>query len=111
MTDQSDRIIPLSQLEFEDEAIARAKASDWDATQIGALLQHVIRRHAESVTKRGELFAVSVTFDVSADAESNADIRFESRLDRRTRTLVFASGIAAQSDRHLLKATVVYRIG
>ena len=51
-----------------------------------------------------------MTFDVSADAVTGNEIAFESRIDRKTRTLIFASGIAKQNDRHLLKATVVYRI-
>lgn len=111
MTDRTDPTIPLSQLVFERENRARVPANDWDSVQIGALLQHLIRRQAEQALKRGELFSVSVTFDVSADAVPDDDVVFESRIDRRTRTLVFSSGTAMQGDRHLLKATAVYRIG
>ncbi|MEC7288565.1 MAG: hypothetical protein VXW22_00500 [Pseudomonadota bacterium] len=111
MTDQTDLTIPLSQLVFDGDNLARATAKGWDAVQVGALLQHVIRRQAEQALKRGALFSVSVTFDVSADAATDDEIVFESRIDRRTRTLVFSSGTAMQGDRHLLKATIVYRIG
>ena len=110
MTDQSDLIVPLSQLQFDGDNAARMAAQDWNATQTGAVLQHVIQRHAASILDAGEPVIVSVTFDASAAAEANAEMVFESRIDRKTRTLVFASGTAAQGTHHLLKATVVFRI-
>ncbi len=110
MTDQTDRTIPLSQLAFEGDHLARATASNWDTIQIGALLQHVIERHARGQLDDGAPLTVSVTFDVSEPVSDGDEVVFESRIDRRTRTLVFASGTAAQGARHLLKATVVFRI-
>lgn len=110
MTDQTDLTIPISALQFDSDHIARASAMELDTTQVGALLQHVIQRHTTGLLEAGEPLAVSVTFDVSAPATRDQEIRFESRIDRRTRTLVFASGTAVQDGRHLLKATVVYRI-
>lgn len=110
MTTQPDLIIPLSVLEFQGGDKARAVAEDWDTTQIGVLLQHVVTQSATGLLDEGTLHTVSVTFDVSAEAATGSDVTFESRIDRKTRTLIFASGLATQNDRVLLKATIVYRI-
>nr|WP_070960226.1 hypothetical protein [Hyphomonas sp. Mor2] len=111
MTDRTDLIVPLSELEFDGDRIARATAAEWDTIQIGALLQHVINSHVSTELEAGESIVVSVTLDVSEPVASGELVTFESRIDRRTRTLVFASGTATQAGRHLLKATVVFRIG
>ena len=110
MTTQTDLIIPLSALEFASDDQARAVAADWDTTQIGVLLQQVVTRQATGLLTEGSLHTVSVTFDVSAEAATGSEVQFESRIDRKTRTLIFASGIATQGDAVLLKATIVYRI-
>ena len=110
MSKLNDLSIPLSALAFHTDSMAVAPADDWTTIQVGVLLQAVVEHHAKSVLEEGELHAVSVTFDVSADATTGANVAFESRIDRKTRTLVFASGFAKQNDRHLLKATVVFRI-
>ena len=81
-----------------------------DTIQIGGLLQAVIQGHAAAELEDGEPLTVSVTLDVSAAAAPGEEVVFQSRIDRRTRTLIFASGIAAQAGNHLLKATVVFRI-
>lgn len=111
MTQHSDLLVPISQLQFDGTSIARAVAESWDVIQTGALLQHVIRQHTASELAEGTPLAVSVTFDVSEPVQDGEMVTFESRIDRRTRTLVFASGMATQGPRHLLKATVVFRIG
>jgi hypothetical protein len=111
MTQHTDLTVPISQLQFDGSNTARATATNWDVIQAGALLQHVIRTHASGELDGGKPLAVSVTFDVSDPAIDGEEVTFESRIDRRTRTLVFASGIATQGARHLLKATVVFRIG
>lgn len=110
MTQHSDLLVPISQLKFDDPSHASAVAADWDVIQIGALLQHVIRNHALSVLDDGNPRTVSVTFDVSEPVQDGETVAFQSRIDRRTRTLIFASGTATQGTRHLLKATVVFRI-
>lgn len=111
MTHHTDLNLPISQLQFDGGNTARATAANWDVIQTGALLQHVIRTHTSRELDGGKPLAVSVTFDVSDPAIDGDEVTFESRIDRRTRTLVFASGIATQGARHLLKATVVFRIG
>ncbi|MCR9270556.1 MAG: hypothetical protein ACX94B_07620 [Henriciella sp.] len=110
MSKLEDQVIPLSALTFESDAVATATAEAWDVVQVGVLLQAVVQNHASTLLDDGSLHTVSVTFDASSEAISGSDVRFESRIDRKTRTLVFASGLASQGDRHLLKATVVFRI-
>lgn len=110
MSNLNDLTIPLSALDFASDSAASATADDWTTIQVGVLLQAVVEHHARSVLDQGDIHSVSVTFDVSADASTGTQVEFESRIDRKTRTLIFASGIAKQNDRHLLKATVVFRI-
>lgn len=110
MSTHTDLTIPLSALKFDADGAASAIAENWNTTQIGVLLQTVIEQHARAQLKTQSLHFVSVTFDVSAEAALGDHVSFQSRIDRRTRTLIFASGIANQGDRHLLKATVVFRI-
>ena len=110
MTHNSDLLVPISQLEFDSPSQASAIAANWEVIQIGALLQHVVRNHALSELDDGNPRTVSVTFDVSEPVQDGETVAFQSRIDRRTRTLVFASGTATQGARHLLKATVVFRI-
>ena len=110
MSNQTDLTIPLSVLSFQSDGAATAVAESWNTTQIGVLLQTVIEQHAAEQLDGQSLHFVSVTYDVSADVASGTDIQFQSRIDRRTRTLIFASGLASQGDRHLLKATVVFRL-
>lgn len=110
MSNQSDLNIPLSALNFSSDGAATAVAESWNTTQIGVLLQTVIEHHARQQLDAQALHFVSVTYDVSADVASGPDVAFQSRIDRRTRTLIFASGLASQGDRHLLKATVVFRL-
>lgn len=110
MSNLNDLTIPRSALEFTSDSTATATADNWTVIQVGVLLQAVIEHHARSVLNEGDIHAVSVTFDVSAEALTGTQVEFESRIDRKTRTLIFASGIAKQNDRHLLKATVVFRI-
>lgn len=110
MSTQTDLTIPLSALSFQSDEAATAVAGAWDATQIGVLLQTVIQRHALAKLDGQDAHFVSVTYDVSAEPTSGADVAFTSRIDRKTRTLIFASGIAQQGARHLLKATAVFRI-
>lgn len=110
MTNLTDLNIPRSALSFEDPSRATATASDWDTTQIGVLLQSVVQQHAASLVDGAQIHTVSVTFDVSADAAMGDEVQFDSRIDRKTRTLIFASGLARQNGHVLLKATLVYRI-
>ena len=110
MSTQTDLNIPLSALEFADDGAAMAVAETWNTTQVGVLLQTVIERHANAQLDGQVLHFVSVSYDVSADVVAGETVRFQSRIDRRTRSLIFASGLASQGDHHLLKATGVFRL-
>ena len=110
MTQLTDLCIPRSALVFDGIDHASATAADLDTTQIGVLLQAVVQNHAASLVPADEIHTVSVTFDVSAGAAIGAEVQFASRIDRKTRTLIFASGLATQGDENLLKATLVFRI-
>ena len=110
MSTPTDLTVPLSALSFQSDEAATAIAAEWNTTQIGVLLQTVIERHALAQLEDQSVHFVSVTYDVSAESASGEDVQFSSRIDRKTRTLIFASGTANQGPRHLLKATVVFRI-
>ena len=110
MTVLEDLIIRKSALVFDSDSEARVSTEGLSSAELPGLLQAVVEQHAASVLEEGTAHAVSVTLDMSGDAKSGDDVEFRSRIDRKTRTLIFASGVATQSDRHLLKATVVFRI-
>ena len=110
MSTQTDLTIPLSALEFAEDGAASATAENWNTTQIGVLLQTVIERHAEAQLTDQSVHFVSVTYDVSTEPVQGNKVRFQARIDRKTRTLIFASGLASQGDQNLLKATIVFRI-
>ena len=110
MTPLGDLTIRKSDLVFESASEARIALDELTSVETAGLLQAVVENHAASVLESGELYPVSVTLDVSVAAAAGAEVQFSSRIDRKTRTLIFASGVATQNDRHLLKATVVFRI-
>ena len=110
MTTLEDLIIRKSDLTFQSASEASIPAGERTSTQIAGLLQAVVEHHAASLLDGAELYVVSVTLDMSGDADADGQVQFTGRIDRKTRTLIFASGTASQNDRHLVKATVVFRI-
>tara|TARA_B100000749_G_scaffold5493_1_gene4443 strand:- start:1967 stop:2248 length:282 start_codon:yes stop_codon:yes gene_type:complete len=78
--------------------------------QLALDLMAAIRADAEAACAPNTVEMVSVTFDVSSTATDAADIQFEPRIDRRTRTVLFTGGTARQGDQPVMKATAVYRI-
>jgi len=78
--------------------------------QLALDLMAAIRADAEAACAPNAVEMVSVTFDVSSAAAESADIQFEPRIDRRTRTVLFTGGMARQGDQPVMKATAVYRI-
>lgn len=111
MTLDSDLILPFSQLDFADDARATARDVPADHTVIAGLLQHVITAHAASLTDGVEVTLVSVTIDVTGPVPSGVEATFQSKLDRKTRTLIFIGGEATHAGGPMIKATAVYRIG
>jgi len=74
-------------------------------------LQQVVRAYAMSEIEGSVLSPVSVSFDITGDVQPAVATTFKAQIDRKTRTLIFASGIAAQGASPIAKATLVYRIG
>lgn len=73
-------------------------------------LMAAIRADAEAACAPNPVEMVSVTIDVSSAAANDAEVRFEPKIDRRTRTILFTGGMARQGDTPVMKATAVYRI-
>ena len=73
-------------------------------------LMAAIRADAEAICAPNPVEMVSVTIDVSSEAAQGADVTLEPKVDRQTRTILFAGGMAGQGDKPLMKATAVYRI-
>ncbi|MCF6329377.1 MAG: hypothetical protein L3J02_06220 [Henriciella sp.] len=110
MSDIQDLTIPYSSLNFTSESSALLEQSLTEHEVISALLVLVVRRHAQSLIDVGTVIPVSVTVDVTGEAQPGETLKFESSVDRKTRTLVFIGGVAMQGGTRLLKATAVYRI-
>ena len=73
-------------------------------------LMGAIRAAAEELCAPSAVDLVSVTVDVSARIEDAGAATFETRIDRRTRTVLFTGGMARQNGAPVMKATAVYRI-
>lgn len=69
-----------------------------------------IRAAAEKLVAPDMVDLVSVTVDVSSRVDVPGAPVFETRIDRRTRTILFAGGSAAISGKVVMNATVVYSI-
>ena len=110
MASLEDLVIPRSALTFQSASEANFDMGALSPAQLAGLLETVVEHHARSLLEDAELSTVSITTDMSGETEIAGALQFASRIDRKTRTLIFASGIAKQNDRHLLKATVVFRI-
>ena len=73
-------------------------------------LMGAIRASAEELCAPSHVDLVSVTVDVSARIEDASKASFETRIDRRTRTIVFAGGSALVGEKVVMTATAVYSI-
>ena len=73
-------------------------------------LMAAIRKAAEDLCAPSSVDLVSVTVDVSARIEDAAAATFETRIDRRTRTILFAGGSAIVDGTVVMTATAVYSI-
>ena len=78
--------------------------------QLALDLMAAIRADAEQTCAPYPVEMVSVTLDVSSGVGNGMDVSLETRIDRRTRTILFTGGFARQGDTPLMKATAVYRI-
>lgn len=73
-------------------------------------LMAAIRAAAEQLCAPSEVDLVSVTVDVSARIEGAGAASIDTRIDRRTRTVLFAGGSASVDGKIVMSATAVYSI-
>ena len=73
-------------------------------------LMTAIRAAAEQLCAPDTLDLVSVTLDVSARVDAPGTPAFDTRIDRRTRTILFAGGSASLGGKVVMTATAVYSI-
>jgi hypothetical protein len=73
-------------------------------------LMGAIRAAAETLCAPSTVDLVSVTVDVSARIDGAGEVSFDTRIDRRTRTILFAGGSASVGGKIVMSATVVYSI-
>ncbi|MEE9379906.1 MAG: hypothetical protein V3V03_00735 [Hyphomonadaceae bacterium] len=112
MTKLDDEIIPYSGLDFQADGSAVITRSDKsiEPEVASGLLMRVVRRAAEAAADGSEVKPVTVNVNVTGPVNSGADVCFSAEIDRRTRTLVFASGAATVGGKIALAVTAVYRI-
>ena len=73
-------------------------------------LMAAIRAAAEDQCAPSAVDLVSVTVDVSARVDVPGTPELDTRIDRRTRTIVFAGGSARIEGKVVMSATAVYSI-
>jgi hypothetical protein len=73
-------------------------------------LMSAIRAAAEKLCAPSHVDLVSVTVDVSARIDDASRAGFDTRIDRRTRTILFAGGSATIDGKVVMSATAVYSI-
>lgn len=77
---------------------------------IALRLIQTIREHAEAACAPDRVDLVSVTFDVAAAGAEPFSLTYKPRIDRKTRTILFTGGSAANAAGIVMTATAVYRI-
>ena len=73
-------------------------------------LMAAIRAAAEKLVAPDAVDLVSVTVDVSARVDAPGAPSYDTRIDRRTRTILFAGGAASLGGTIVMSATAVYSI-
>jgi len=86
-----------------------AQASD-NHLIVTAAIRAVLDRAASQTASGAAVSLVSMTLDVLDGDGAGQETRFETELDRKTRTLVFINATATRGDTGILKATSIYRI-
>lgn len=82
-----------------------------DRALIGAAMRVVLDHAAGALAADERTALVSLTLDELGPVVAGEAVRFETRLDRQTRTLIFMSAEARSGTSAVLKATAIYRIG
>ena len=110
MTDTQDILLAVSALDWSDKTNAHLPAQAELGTEaLGALLAHVTRVAAGAMAN-AEITPVSITQDCTAPVRAGLPVTFETGIDRRTRTLIFANGRALQEGTVVMTLTGVFAI-
>ena len=96
-------------MSFEDAGAQLESLNDADPDIAAALLMRVVRRAALEAAGR-PVEPISVTIDVAGRLKAEAALSFSAKIDRKTRTIVFAGGVAQYGEEIVMSATAVYRI-
>ncbi len=111
MNPAADLVIPYARLVHDGAGAASLDdVSDLDHEAASALLARTVRRSAEAAAGARRVEPVSVVVDVTGDLDAATRVDFVARIDRQTRTIIFASGDARSADGPILTATAVFRI-
>ncbi|MEO0549149.1 MAG: acyl-CoA thioesterase domain-containing protein [Pseudomonadota bacterium] len=105
----TDLTIEYSKLSIAADGTASAAVADGDRISASALLLRVIETEAEKLAAPQAVDLVTVSTDVTGPLKAG-EVAFETRLDRRTRTLIFIGGEATQNGGPVLRMTTIYRI-
>lgn len=111
MTVFNDLNIELSSLCLTGTDAARIDVNTLDLPSIGVALQRIFEHYMQGKLDYAALNLVSITHDITGSPILGEPITFQTQIERQTRTLVFASGIAQQGEQPVLKATMIYRLG
>lgn len=106
----TDLMIEYSKLVFSGDGGAEAHLETGSQTNISALLSQVVERKASELAADEAVALVTTSIDITGSAAA-APTQFITRVDRRTRTLIFLGGEATQDGKPVLRMTSIYRIG
>ena len=111
MDDFADIIVPLSHIERQPEGhfdLAAGHVSN--LSQISVLLEQAITDLVTQKSRDRRIDLVSATYDVAGHLKPEDAIQLTAKIERQTRTLIFASGLATQKEAPLVQATLIFRI-
>ena len=106
----TDLMIEYSKLSTDAPGSARATLPKASQVEVSALLLRVIEQHAHELAAPEKIELVTASTDVTGNLQAG-EVTFATRLDRRTRTLIFIGGEATQASGSVLRMTTIYRIG
>ncbi|MDJ0921459.1 MAG: hypothetical protein QNI84_10040 [Henriciella sp.] len=106
----TDLTVAYSKLVFDQDGVSHAPVQAGDTVGTAALLLRSIEHEVAALTGDAPAELVTVSTDITGKISSGEAV-FKTRLDRKTRTLIFIGGEATQDDRSILRMTTIYRIG
>lgn len=106
----TDLTIEYSKLALAAHGTGKAPVQQGDSVSTAAFLLRTIEHQVEALAAPAAAELVTVSTDITGTIAS-AEAAFTTRLDRRTRTLIFIGGEATQAGKSVLRMTTIYRIG